>query len=90
MTRRPGLLRAVTVGVAALAALAATAVTAAPAGATVTATRTFVGYGYLPSDAHTAAVNQMTAYSPSCREVGTTYSPAGSEHYWKATLTADC
>jgi len=52
--------------------------------------KTFVGYGYLPSDAHSAAVAQMHAYSSSCVEVGTTYSEAGSEHYWQATLTANC
>jgi hypothetical protein len=52
--------------------------------------KTFVGYGYLPSDAHAAAVAQMNAYSPTCVETATTYSEAGSEHYWMATLTASC
>lgn len=52
--------------------------------------KTFYGYGYLPSDAHANAVAQMRAYSPSCVETGTTYSGAGSEHYWQATLTASC
>ncbi len=32
----------------------------------------------------------MQAFSPSCVEVSTTYSEAGSEHFWKATLTAEC
>jgi hypothetical protein len=52
--------------------------------------KTFVGYGALPSDAHASAVSQMHAYSASCVETGTTYSEAGSEHYWQATLTASC
>jgi hypothetical protein len=51
---------------------------------------TFYGYGYLPSDAHADAVADMQAYSSSCVEIGTTYSSAGSEHYWQATLTAEC
>lgn len=63
-------------------------VLASPAAAAVQ--KTFVGYGYLPSDAHSAAVAQMHAYSSSCVETGTTYSEAGSEHYWQATLTASC
>jgi hypothetical protein len=58
--------------------------------AAVDANQTFIGYGYLPSDAHAAAVAEMNAYSSSCQEISTTYSGAGSEHYWKATLTADC
>jgi hypothetical protein len=70
-----------------LATAPAVAVLADPAAAEV---KTFVGYGYLPSDAHSAAVAQMQAYSSSCAETGTTYSGAGSEHYWKATLTASC
>jgi hypothetical protein len=53
-------------------------------------TKIFYGYGYLPSDAHSAAVANMTAYSSSCVEVSTSYSSAGSMHYWKATLTANC
>ena len=52
--------------------------------------KTFMGYGYLPSDAHAAAVAQMHAYSATCVETATTYSEAGSEHYWMATLTATC
>ncbi|MCW3817790.1 hypothetical protein ONA91_25395 [Micromonospora sp. DR5-3] len=65
----------------------ATPANASPATAT---TETFIGYGYLPENAHQDALAQMHAYSPSCYEVSTTYSPAGSMHYWKATLTAEC
>jgi hypothetical protein len=32
----------------------------------------------------------MHAFSPTCVEVSTIYSEAGSEHFWQATLTADC
>jgi hypothetical protein len=66
------------------------AVVMADAGTALAAQQVFVGYGALPSDAHAAAATQMHAYSPTCQEIGTTYSEAGSEHYWKATLTADC
>lgn len=68
----------------------AAAVVAGLADAAVADQRTFVGYGYLPSDAHASAVSAMQAYSSSCQEISTSYSPAGSEHYWKATLTASC
>ena len=71
-----------------LAALLGLGVLAGPAVAAEQ--KTFVGYGYLPSDAHAAAVAEMNAYSSSCVEIGTTYSEAGSEHYWMATLTASC
>ena len=52
--------------------------------------RTFVGFGIQPSDAHADAVAQMQAFSPSCVEISTTFSPAGSAHTWMATLTAEC
>jgi hypothetical protein len=51
---------------------------------------TFIGYGAVPSDAHSDAVRQMNAFSPSCVEISTTYSEAGSEDSWQATLTAQC
>jgi hypothetical protein len=90
MTKKLMPTRALASGAAVLALLTATIGGAAPAAAAVAETRTFVGYGYLPSDAHADAVNQMNAYSSTCQEVSTQYSPAGSEHYWKATLTAEC
>jgi hypothetical protein len=62
----------------------------APATAAHATTTYFYGYGYLPSDAYNDAKAQMEAYSPTCQEISVTYSEAGSEHYWKATLTADC
>jgi hypothetical protein len=62
----------------------------ATAGSAAAAEHTFTGYGPLPSSAHDDAVAQMNAYSPSCVEIDTVYSGAGSEHYWKATLTAEC
>jgi hypothetical protein len=70
--------------------LAAVAFALLPTTGANAVTKTFYGYGYLPSDAHAAAVAAMSAYSSSCQEVSTTYSPAGSEHYWQATLTANC
>jgi hypothetical protein len=76
--------------VAAMMAALVPGVTAFAGPAAAAEQKTFVGYGYLPSDAHAAAVAQMNAYSSSCVETGTTYSGAGSEHYWMATLTANC
>jgi hypothetical protein len=74
--------------------LAAAAVAAGmallPATAANAATQTFTGFGPLPSDAHAQAVAAMHDFSASCVEVSTTYSEAGSEHFWKATLTANC
>ncbi|SCL34503.1 hypothetical protein GA0074692_3848 [Micromonospora pallida] len=76
--------------VAGLFALALTAGPATAASASVDELRTFTGYGYLPSDAYGDAHAQMVAYSSTCQEVDAVYSPAGSMHYWKVTLTADC
>ena len=59
-------------------------------GSAAAATQTFVGFGVLPSDAHADAVRQMNAFSSTCVEVDTVYSPAGSAHTWMATLTAEC
>lgn len=86
---RGRMLRRVGSGLAAAILLSGSLVMASGSAA-LAVEKTFVGYGYLPSDAHADAVSQMQAYSPSCRELNTVYSPAGSEHYWKATLTADC
>ena len=74
----------------AAATLVSGAVVVADVETVLAAQQVFVGYGYLPSDAHAAAVTQMHAYSPTCQEISTVYSGAGSEHYWKATLTAEC
>ena len=63
---------------------------ALPATAANAATETFTGFGPLPSDAHAQAVAAIHSFSPTCVEVSTTYSEAGSEHFWKATLNADC
>jgi hypothetical protein len=76
-----------TIAAAVLAVATATGIAASPAYA---ATQTFYGYGFSPDAAHSAAVANMQAYSSSCVEISTTYSEAGSEHYWQATLTADC
>jgi hypothetical protein len=72
------------------AAVAAGLAVALPATAANAATETFTGSGPLPSDAHAQAVAAMHEFSPTCVEVSTTYSEAGSEHFWTATLTADC
>ncbi|GAA3774904.1 hypothetical protein GCM10022225_73440 [Plantactinospora mayteni] len=63
---------------------------AAPGTAAASTEQIFIAYGVNPPDAHAAALRQMEAYSPTCQEVSTTYSPAGSGHTWKATLTALC
>jgi hypothetical protein len=76
--------------VAGMFALALAAGPATVASASVDELRTFTGYGYLPSDAYADAQAQMRAYSSTCQEVDVYYSSAGSMHYWKATLTADC
>jgi hypothetical protein len=60
------------------------------AGSAAAAEQTFTGYGPMPSSAHDDAVAQMRAYDSSCVEINTVYSEAGSENYWKATLTAEC
>ncbi|MFF5070664.1 hypothetical protein ACFY2R_05490 [Micromonospora olivasterospora] len=75
---------------AALTAALVPGVALAAGPAAAAETRTFVGYGAIPSDAHADAEAQMRAYSSSCVEVSTTSSPAGSAHTWKATLTASC
>ena len=72
------------------ASVAAGVALALPTTAANAATETFTGFGSLPSDAHAQAVAAMHAFSPTCVEVSTTYSEAGSEHFWKATLTANC
>ncbi len=72
------------------AAVAAGVAFALPATAANAATETFTGFGPLPSDAHARAVAAMDAFSPTCVEVSTTYSGAGSEHFRTATLTANC
>ena len=75
---------------AAVTTLAAAGLAVLPMSDANAVSKTFTGYGYIPSDAHTQAVAAMHAYSSTCKEVSTAYSEAGSEHYWKATLTANC
>ena len=77
-------------GVLAAVAVASLVSVGLAPGAAAAEERVFIGYGPLPSDAHADAVRQMQAYSPTCQEISTVYSPAGSAHTWKATLTALC
>lgn len=82
--------RALAAAVLAASIVPGLALTTGTAVADASATQQFVGFGPLPSDAHADALRQMQAFSPSCVEISTVLGEAGSEHFWMATLTADC